>query len=204
MAPWWPNGDYVREIPRLNAYRNVQLLGYVRAAYCNRQLSHVTDDIETYASRSTGENAYAALGVQGIFVDETVNLYTKKQKDYLDKIDSRAHGLDGIGGDKIIVHNPGTAVHAKLAAPGPDVTVVVETSYAEFVKKEYQEWLKTSPYGRSRSCYMVHSVPEGLVAGLTRALRERAEYLFVTSETIEFYSKWAVSWESFVAAVAAP
>lgn len=95
-------------------------------------------------------------------------------------------------------------MHAKLAAPGPDVTVVVETSYAEFVKKEYQEWLKTSPYGRSRSCYMVHSVPEGLVAGLTRALRERAEYLFVTSETIEFYSKWAVSWELFVAAVAAP
>ena len=47
-----------------------------------------------------------------------------------------------------------------LAAPGPDVTVVVETSYAHFVSKEYQEWLATSPYGRERAAYMEHSVPE--------------------------------------------
>lgn len=95
-------------------------------------------------------------------------------------------------------------MNAALAAPGPDVTVVVETSHAEFVTEEYQAWLKTSPYDRSRSCYMVHSVPIEEVASLTKVLRERAEYLFVTSATVDFYSNWAVSWESFVTAVAAP
>lgn len=77
------------------------LLGYVRATYCNRQLSDVMEDIETYASRSTGD-ACVGLDVQGIFVDETVNLYTKEQKRYLDKIDGRVHEMDGIGGDKIV------------------------------------------------------------------------------------------------------
>jgi hypothetical protein len=92
-------------------------------------------------------------------------------------------------------------VNAGLAAPGPDVTVVVETSYEHFVTKEYQDWLATSPYDRSRAAYMVHSVPEHKVEGLTRALRERAEYLFVTSATCEFYEKFGPSWMTFVAAM---
>ena len=104
IAPWWPNEDYTQEIPRLNAYSNVTLLGYVRATYCRRQLSDVIDDIETYAARSTGD-ASVGLGVQGIFVDETVNLYTKEKKHYLDNIDARVRGMDGIGGNRMVRSN---------------------------------------------------------------------------------------------------
>jgi hypothetical protein len=103
-----------------------------------------------------------------------------------------------------VVHNPGTAVASKLASPGPDITVVVETSYEHFVSEEYQDWLATSPYGRSRSAYMVHSVPEEEVAGLTMALRERTEYLFVTSKTANFYEGFGESWEMFVRAMVEP
>ncbi|KAH9882104.1 hypothetical protein J1614_001276 [Plenodomus biglobosus] len=199
-APWWPNQDYVREISRLNAHRNVTLVGYVHASYCSRQLSSLLEDIETYASRCTGENG-TGLGLQGIFVDETVNLYTIAAKEYLDEIDKKVQSLEGLGGNRMVIHNPGTAVKAELAAPGPDVTVVVETSYGEFVTGEYQEWLQTSPYDRSRSCYMVHSVPIEKVGSLTKALQNRAGYLFVTSATKNFYGDWAESWDAFVAAV---
>lgn len=101
-----------------------------------------------------------------------------------------------------MIHNPGTAVNAQLARPGPDITVVVETSYADFITNEYQDWLATSPYDRSRSCYMVHSVPEEQLEKFTIALRERAEYLFVTSTDANFYESFGSSWDRFVAAMA--
>ncbi|KAF2855797.1 hypothetical protein T440DRAFT_475158 [Plenodomus tracheiphilus IPT5] len=202
-APWWPNADYLREIRRLNGIQNVTLVGYVRATYCKRQIGDVFEDIETYASRSTTDGG-SGLGMQGIFVDETVNLYSEASKKYLDDIDRKVHMTEGFGGDKLTIHNPGTAVNADLAAPGPDVTVVVETSYAEFVTDDYQEWLRTSSYDRSRSCYMLHSVPVDKVESLTKTLRERAEYLFVTSATVDFYGQWAVGWDTFITAVTDP
>jgi hypothetical protein len=87
--------------------------------------------------------------------------------------------------------------------PGPDITVVVETSYNQFDTAEYQDWLRTSPYDRSRTSYMLHSVPEDQVKGVTSALRDRAEYLFVTSAKVNFYERFDVaSWENFVTAMA--
>jgi hypothetical protein len=101
-----------------------------------------------------------------------------------------------------VIHNPGTAVNEGLAKTGPDVTVVVETSYNQFVTKEYKEWLARSPYDRARSAYMVYSIPEGEVETLTRELREQAEYLFVTSAICNFYESFGESWEKFVAVMA--
>ncbi|KAF1833012.1 hypothetical protein BDW02DRAFT_648735 [Decorospora gaudefroyi] len=192
-APWWPNPDYVREIPRLNALPNVTTLGYVRATYCKRSLQDVGNDIKTYAARQRG------LGIDGIFVDETVNLFSEEAKAYLDAVDRKAMQCDSIG---CVVHNPGTAVHTELAKPGPDITVVAETSYAHFATKEYQQWLAKSPYNWERAAYMVHSVPEDEVESLTRVLKKRAGYLFVTSESCDFYGSFARSWQTFLAVMA--
>jgi hypothetical protein len=49
---------------------------------------------------------------------------------------------------------------------------------------------------------MVHSVPEERVESLTRTLRERAGYLFVTSVTCNFYESFALDWDEFVAVMA--
>jgi hypothetical protein len=99
-APWWPNEDYVRELPRLNAYENVQVVGYVRATYCKRAIEHVFDDIQVYADRCRDEPA--GLGVQGIFLDETTNVYSPLVKEYLGQIDEKVKEMNGIGGDKIV------------------------------------------------------------------------------------------------------
>jgi hypothetical protein len=81
--------------------------------------------------------------------------------------------------------------------------VVVETSYAQFDTQDYQEWLATSPYDRSRTCYMLHSVPDSRVKELTTALRKKAKYLFVTSAASKFYETFSESsWEDFVASMA--
>lgn len=48
---------------------------------------------------------------------------------------------------------------------------------------------------------MVHSVPEEEVEGLTTGLRDRAENLFVTSATTNFYDSFGPSWKKFVAAL---
>ncbi|CAO2654974.1 Nn.00g117070.m01.CDS01 [Neocucurbitaria sp. VM-36] len=202
-SPWWPNEDYVRELPRLNAVPSVTTVGYVRVTYCKRPITDVVQDVETYVSRSMSDEL-PGLEVEGIFVDETVNLFSKETKHYLDEIDRKVKDNDGIHGERIVIHNPGTAVNAQLARPGPDVTVVVETSYAHFMTDEYQEWLATSPYDRSRSCYMVHSVPEAEIDDFTTALRERAAYLFVTSAVSHFYESFGPSWDSFAAAIAKP
>jgi hypothetical protein len=103
-----------------------------------------------------------------------------------------------------VIHNPGTAVSAELATPGPEITVVVETAYKEFVTEDYQKWLSTSPYRRSRTAYMVHSVPQEKVKALTKRLREWAEYLFVTSASCDFYGSFSGGWPEFVGSLAGP
>jgi hypothetical protein len=100
-APWWPNADYVREIPRLNAFPNVQTVGYVHSTYCKRSSHDLIKDVETYAARSN-DDSFQGLEVQGIFIDETVNLYSPKVKQYLDGIDEKIKANDGIGGDRLV------------------------------------------------------------------------------------------------------
>jgi hypothetical protein len=102
-----------------------------------------------------------------------------------------------------MIHNPGTAVNKLLAERGPDITVVAETSYDEFVKEDYQNWLATSPYDRTQTCYMLNSVPEEKVQDLIVRLRERAAFLFLTSVKADFYHSFDdSSWPNFVAAMA--
>jgi hypothetical protein len=102
------------------------------------------------------------------------------------------------------IHNPGTSSDARLANPGPDVSVVVETSYQQFLTKNDQDWLKTSVYDRAHTAYMVHSVPVDKIRAVTLALRQRAEYLFITDLTENFYESFGKSWDNFVAAMHEP
>jgi hypothetical protein len=95
---WWPNEDYVRELPKLNAYPNVRTIGYVRSQYCERPVDDVYADIDAYAERSSTPG----LGVNGIFIDETDNHYTEDVKQYLDDLDTHIKANDGFGGDRIV------------------------------------------------------------------------------------------------------
>lgn len=65
----------------------------MRATYCKRPVQNVLEDIGTYDRRGGEDDR---LRVDGIFIDETVNLYSEEAKRYLDAIDCRARTLIGV------------------------------------------------------------------------------------------------------------
>lgn len=74
------------------------MVGYVRAMYCTRPSSDVSADVSTYAG---GASAHG-LVMQGIFLDETVNLYSPEVKRYLAGIDTAIKSTDGFGGNRTV------------------------------------------------------------------------------------------------------
>lgn len=99
--PWWPNEDYVREIPRLNAHANVQTVGYVSTDYCKKPIEKVLADIDGYARWSSDER-FPGLAVRGIFFDETPNVFSEAVEAFLHTITSHVKGAGGILGDRTV------------------------------------------------------------------------------------------------------
>ena len=99
--PWWPNADYVREIPRLNAHGNVRTIGYVSTDYCKRPIDEVLADVDRYAAWS-GDERFPELGVCGIFFNETPNVFSEAAKEYLDRVTKHVKDDDGIRGGRLV------------------------------------------------------------------------------------------------------
>jgi hypothetical protein len=66
--------------------------------YCERPLADVSADVNAYAARSSAHG----LGMQGIFLDETVNTYSPEVKRYLAGIDTTVKRTDGLGGNRTV------------------------------------------------------------------------------------------------------
>jgi hypothetical protein len=62
-------------------------------------MEDVLKDVQTYADRALEDEK---LQMQGIFVDETPNLYTPKTKQYLDTINGIAWKSARIGGERLV------------------------------------------------------------------------------------------------------
>ena len=102
-----------------------------------------------------------------------------------------------------MIHNPGTVPDTALAKPGPDVTTVVEESFVVYQSTELQKRLsKLLRYDREKCSFMVHSVPRVHIQGLTRSLRWRGKYLFVTDLCEDFYCHFGPSFKDFCDAMA--
>jgi hypothetical protein len=90
----FPDAKYAMEIPKLNTWPNVITVGYVRIDYCKRDLAGVFRDVTKYSG--------SADGVQGIFLDETPNLYTVSVASYLDGVDRFVKDTVGILGSRLV------------------------------------------------------------------------------------------------------
>jgi hypothetical protein len=101
----FPDTNYAREIPRLNAYANVCKVGYVRINYCKRAMAEVCRDIATYAGWAE-DYARSGLAVQGIFFDETPNLYSASVATYLNTIDQIVKEMFGILRERLVSKSP--------------------------------------------------------------------------------------------------
>lgn len=95
-----PSHDYVREVPRLNVHANVYTVGYVRIHYCEKPLSEVYEEIDTYAGWAKDESA--GLGVKGILLDETPNHFSTDRAEYLEAVRQHIKATVGILGDRLV------------------------------------------------------------------------------------------------------
>jgi len=96
-----PDASYAHEIPKLNAKRNVCTVGYIRTDYTRKDLSEVCEEVARYAGWSQ-DNSQSNLNVEGIFLDETPNLYTDDVAVYLQKISHCVKTTMGILGDRMV------------------------------------------------------------------------------------------------------
>jgi spherulation-specific family 4 protein len=94
-----PGHDYVREVPRLNAFDNVVMVGYVRIHYCNKPISETKDEIDIYAGWAAHD---PALGLQGILLDETPNHYLAERAEYLEALRQHIKATEGLAGDRLV------------------------------------------------------------------------------------------------------
>ncbi|KAF2451595.1 hypothetical protein P171DRAFT_8929 [Karstenula rhodostoma CBS 690.94] len=200
--PWWPNADYVRNIPKLNAYPNVRTVGYVSTAYCNRLIEEVFEDVKRYANWFEDEKNQG-LGLNGIFFDETPNTFREEARDYLEAITQNVKKMGRLLGDNIVIHNPGTSIDGRLATPGMDIATVAEVAYHDFQTMEFQNWLAESSLHRNNTSYMIHGVSEEVVEDfVVQTLRRRAKYIFVTDRKTDMYHNFGASWKAFISAMA--
>jgi hypothetical protein len=96
-----PSHDYVREVPKLNVNTNVYTVGYVRIHYCDKPLSDVYEEIDTYAGWAKDYES-SGLGVKGILLDETPNHYSADRAKYLDAVHQHIKATVGILGDRLV------------------------------------------------------------------------------------------------------
>lgn len=100
-ASSFPDEDYSREVPKLNVHSNVITVGYVHIDYCKRNLTEVFRDLAKYAGWAK-HPTQSNLGLQGIFVDETPNLYSSSKASYLDAVSQYIKSSAGISGKRLV------------------------------------------------------------------------------------------------------
>ncbi|KHN97555.1 cell surface protein [Metarhizium album ARSEF 1941] len=198
-----PGNDYVREVPRLNAFANVHTVGYVRIHYCEKALAEACAEIERYASWSRHQHI-PGLHVQGIYVDETPNHYSAGRAQYLERLGHFIKTNPGLAGTRTVVHNPGTPPEGDLASFGsPDLVCICEEPYERYLKTELQERLRDLSPEHERCIYQISGIPPDKLGGAVRELCRRGQYVFATDLPEDFYESFGPSWLDFVAAVSA-
>lgn len=97
-----------------------------------------------------------------------------------------------------VIHNPGAIPDARYNDTNTDITVVFEQSYQEYQTKQTD--LAALPKDRKGYAYMVHSVPfqsESSLRKFVNQLSQRAEYLFATTLSQDFYESFDPRWANF-------
>ncbi|KUM65669.1 hypothetical protein ACN42_g1426 [Penicillium freii] len=201
-----PDGNYTREIPKLTAYANVRLLGYVYTSYGKRNVSAVRKDIQTYADWPTN-SSNPNLAVRGIFFDETPQQYEAQTLTYLQGLTEFVKDLEDLGPDQFVVHNPGAVPDSRYLATA-DSTVVFEAAYATFQERQGAKlFTNIADSNRTQLCAIVHSVPNAVegkaLRSLVKQVRQVADEVYITHLSTDYYASFGDKWTEFVDLMAA-
>lgn len=95
----YPDDNYYTAIQKLNAYSNVQTVGYVKTGYAGTAIATVKSQIDIYAGWSTKSSTIA---MKGIYFDEVPYVYSATAATYLETIDARVKSSSGLLGNKLV------------------------------------------------------------------------------------------------------
>ena len=95
----YPNDQYSAELQKLNAYPNVETVGYVRTGYATRNITAVVSEVSTYAGWTSKSSA---LAMHGIFFDEAPHEYSAAAVEYMHSINQAVKNSTGLHGDKTV------------------------------------------------------------------------------------------------------
>ncbi|KAL2831505.1 Spherulation-specific family 4 [Aspergillus cavernicola] len=192
----YPDQAYQVGIRQLDTYPNVQKVGYVRTGYADRNISEVLEDVATY---SEWFSQSAALGMEGIFFDESPHEYSAEAAEYMNRINLAVKNATGIQADRTVIHNPGTIPDSRLAVANTDITVTFEQSYDHYETSQ-EAALNALDADRDTWAYMFHSVPQMSNHSLERFVHgasHRAAYLYLTTRTDSYYEYFDSQLEQF-------
>ncbi|KAJ5632895.1 hypothetical protein N7490_009234 [Penicillium lividum] len=196
-----PDANYTSAVPRLSSYANVRLLGYVHTSYTTRNAAAVYRDIKTYAEWPT-HSGNPDLAVRGIFFDETPQQYSVHSFDYLQNLTQLTKGLNGLGSNPYVVHNPGAVPDSRYLSTA-DSTVVFEETYSTFQERHGASLLMPiRDNDRTQRAVLIHSVPEGVEGSelrhLVQKVRKVADEVFITHLSTDYYASFGSKWAEFV------
>ncbi|KAF2679269.1 hypothetical protein K458DRAFT_408306 [Lentithecium fluviatile CBS 122367] len=181
-----PDEAFLAEVPNLNAYNNVRTVGYVKTGYAQDALDGVLAEIGTYAAWAAKAND-PAMGLDGIFFDETPNEYDAAKYEYLSAVSQAVKNEAGFG-DKVV----------DLA----DISVEYEKSYDEWGADTGLEALKTASIDSSKVAVIMYSVPESAMDAVVKEAQGTADWLFLTSDNqAEGYLGFSPIFANFVASL---
>lgn len=198
-----PDENYVGALRSLGDYPNINLLGYIRCGYGDREVDEIDADIATYGG---WEDEFASLedsvavSLQGIFVDEM-----PAELEYVDLMshitenikDTWAGTLDR---EATVIYNPGVVVDPSFY-PYADSIVAFEDAETERSAFMSDGLGDVDWELRAKMSAIVHSWG-GSWNDLQELVSEVAdsglEGVFVTHQTGGVYNEWPGMWESLV------
>ncbi|RKF74327.1 spherulin domain protein [Golovinomyces cichoracearum] len=111
-----PDSNYIREIPKLNSFANVQTVGYVSTNWAKRDLELVLGDVTIYSnwSKKHRNESIPDLGVRGIFLDETLGCYTDSGAQFFKQLALFIRSEEIFGPNSLVRNFPNGSSHETI------------------------------------------------------------------------------------------
>lgn len=199
-----PDENYIAALRSLDNFPNVNLLGYVRCTYGDRDVAEIDEDIAKYgdweAEFSNLDDGGLDVTLQGIFLDEF-----PAEAEYLPLMAHISQQIqdtwaDTMDTDATVIYNPGVVVDPAFY-PLADCIVAFEDAEAERPAFMDDGLAQVNMDDRKNTGVIVHTHDgspgdlEGLVGEVVDA---GIESLFVTHQVGGQYNEWPEMWESLV------
>ncbi|KAF7956169.1 hypothetical protein EAE96_005089 [Botrytis aclada] len=142
----FPDPIYIDAIASLNAFENVQLLGYVDTAYMHRTVEDVVAEVDTYNHWQA--NSEKDIHMHGIFFDDCVSNWNSSTSQFMSTIASSAHG-----NNLSVTFNPGVLADPAFFSLADNI-LMIEDAYD--VSKALPSIDSIPPNQRSKSSIIFH------------------------------------------------